>query len=923
MQKLRWLTLGSLVALSALPGCGDDAKPASATPDVDQGLVDLAFPDARPDGAPVDLGVEAPDVGLLPDAGPLVDAATPPIVPVSVETRLGAFATTAGFANRVTCVVLDADGEPVDNLDTRFEVRPDTGWALVQDSADQIEGTVAGRYDVTCTVPSVGLRDASPERWDVLAGDVTRLVAAVDPSTVRAGEPADVTCTGTDGFGNPVDATLATVTVTPANAGVEVNDRQVVITTRGRYSVGCSMPGADEQIAAPLFVRPGLPAVLAAALRPDRDVYPVGVVVAYPALVSDAWGNRVDDADLRWTLEPALPPFGEGRYLAESEGRYTVSAQVFGDTHEGRFLAASDDFIVDAGGPDISCDDPVDGAMLTAAVGSRRALRVRVSDQLGVESLSIDGAEALPDGDGVFVAEVTTQFGLNAHEVVARDGAGNENSTFCSFVAAPRYIGEDAVFPDGIVLHLAQGAVDDGAPDAPIASLVDLIRRVVASPALAAQIDQALRAQNPIVPNDCRASLPFIGCIARFGAVYSSLALNGPNTVAANLVDRGLRVDFTVRNIVINGRSTGTISTGFRVTARSVRVVVTFDILLQNGRPVVRVRRTDAVEIGALDLDLPGSIGDLFDGVVNLVFGAFEGLVRDELAGAIEGFLQSEVDDLLSDVLNNLDLASLGVAFELPGLFGGPPTALSFGLGFSALTASPDRLRVGIGASINGPSRRPGPSAGVAVPPGPAAIELQPAGTVAAGVHVVVLNQALHRLWRAGLFDIEDAGALLGDLPAGVSLALRVATPPMVEGQAGETGVVLSLGPASGELVYPGLFDEPLRVRLAARATARVSLVGANTLAFEGLSITDLRVAFDAQMSPEARAALEGDLQRIVQAIMDSALNDALPDLPIPDFALPDALSEFGIPRGTRLGLRAPALTGTPSHLILDGRFGE
>ncbi|MCA9543602.1 MAG: hypothetical protein KC613_04400 [Myxococcales bacterium] len=905
-------------------GCTEDApapKTANDMAAADAGALDGAV---AGDGAVVADDGAAPDLGPEPDLGPLVDAATPPPEPVAVETRLGAFATAAGFANQVTCQVLDAQGEVIEGFDTRYEVRPDAGWRTDADRPDELVGEVAGRYDVTCTAPALGLRDGTPERWDVLPGDPARLVAEISPPTVLAGEPAQARCSGTDALGNPVDVDAAQVVLSPANAGVAVDGRAVVVTTSGRYGVGCRLAGVESTVDTILNVRPGLPAELSAGLRPEREVYPLGVVVGYPALVTDIYGNPVEDAELAWTIEPELPGFGEARYLAATEGRYTVSVAVQGEVHEDRVLEAADEFVVDGGGPAIQCEDPVDGSMLTVAPGARGTLRVRVNDQLGIEAVSVDGVAARPDGAGVYVADVSHRFGLNAHDVVARDAAGNETSTFCSWSAAPRYVGENAAFPDGVVLHLSQAAVDDGAPDNPLTSLTDLVRRVVNSAGLVTTIDAALSAQNPIVPNDCRVRVPIIGsCLVRFGATYSSMSVGGPNAVSAQLVNGGLRVSLTVRNLTINGRATGTITPSFRVNVDSIRVVVTFDISLRNGQPDVRVRRTDEITVGRIDLDLPGTIGDLFDGVVDLIFGAFEGLVRDEVSNAINGFLRSEVDALLSDVLSNLDLASLGAAFQIPALFGGDPVALSFGLAFSAMNANAQRLRIGIAASVNGPNRRPGQTAGVAVPPGPAAIELDPDGTLGAAVHVVLLNQALHRLWRAGVFDIGDAGALLGDLPEGVSLSLDIGLPPMVQGLEGDPGVELSLGPATGALTYPGLFDEPLHVRLAARAEATVALEQGNTLAFGGIRITDLKVAFDVPMTPEARAGLEADLRRIIQAIIDSALNEALPDLPIPDFALPDALTAYGVPRGTRLGLRAPTLSGSPSHLTLDGRFGQ
>ena len=80
---------------------------------------------------------------------------------------------------------------------------------------------------------------------------------------------------------------------------------------------------------------------------------------------------------------------------------------------------------------------------------------------------TVDGAEVPLDGEGGFATEVAPAWGLNVHELVARDAVGNVSSTFCSYFASARYVAEDATLADAILLHLSQGAVDDGAPDRP------------------------------------------------------------------------------------------------------------------------------------------------------------------------------------------------------------------------------------------------------------------------------------------------------------------------------------------------------------------------------------------------------------------------------------------------------------------------
>ena len=137
----------------------------------------------------------------------------------------------------------------------------------------------------------------------------------------------------------------------------------------------------------------------------------------------------------------------------------------------------------------------------------------------------------------------------------------------------------------------------------------------------------------------------------------------------------------------------------------------------------------------------------------------------------------------------------------------------------------------------------------------------------------------------------------------------------------------MHLGPITGVLCYPGVFDEPLRLRLAAYLRVPVLNDGGRGLVFggeDGIEIERIFVAVEGvPMAPEARATLERDLGRILQAVVDQALNGALPALPIPDFALPGSLVPFGVAPGTRLGLRGASLGGTATHFLLDGTFRE
>lgn len=886
----------------------DDGTAEPDPPPLDLAVVDDM---AQPDAALPDAAVVDPDAAIeLPDMGPARDVAIPPIEVVGVETRLSTAISAAGSDTLVTCVAVDANGDSVEGHSLRVDVRPINGWARGEMDRARLLAQTTGVYQVTCIGDSLGMRDPSPARWEIVAGDPVRSATVVEPPVVQAGESSAVECYGWDAFDNRValDANVA-IDTQPAAAGVVVVDGMVSATAAGRYDVTCDIPGTSGP-AAELAVLPGAPARLVAGLTPVRPVYSIGQVVTYAARVVDEFDNTVPDAPLVWGSNPPLPIFGDGRFRPLSEGRYGLTVDV-----EGTALHAEAEIVVDAGGPAIACTGPGFGAMVP---DSPLDLEGRVADLVGVERFTVDGEVVALEDDGTFSVRVDPEWGLNVHELVAEDAAGNVNSVFCAYFAS-RYVGEDAVAGNTIQLHLSQAAVDDGAGDRPLRSIADLLRRMINSQALIDTVVESI--DNPVVPNDCRARVPVIGtCLTRAGATFEGLRIGGARTVNINLVNGGFRLRARLNDIDVDVRLTGTFTNRGTINAEFIDVDITFDLRLLNGRPDVRVRGVPVTNLGDLDANFDGAVTGF---IIDLVFEAFEGTIRDEIAGAIAGFISGEADDLVQGVLGGLDLAALSLQLDVPGIAGGPPTPLGLAVSFSSLTVNPQRMLIGIGSSVDGPVRQAAMSAGVAQPPGSRTIVMNPDGSAAAGINLLLVNQLLHRLWRAGVFGIADAGALIGGLPDGARFSLQVLTPPAVIGTGGGR-VRMHLGPAIAEVAYPGLFDDPLTLNIAAYIDADVALEDGRQVSFGNLTVDSLSLGIDdSGVTPEARATLEREFARIIQGIVDGALSGALPALPVPDFALPDSLSEYGIPRGTRLGLRNLSLDGNASHFVLDGDFGE
>jgi hypothetical protein len=897
----------------------EPALDAGPTPGTDATAIE-------PDAAVISRDAQAPEVdaadgAIPPDAGPDSAVVEPPPEPRSIQTLLGQAATTAGLANRVTCEVLDPEGVAIAGVPTSFEVRPAAGWRRGAEDTEVV-GVRAATYSVTCVAPAVGLRDATPARWDVFPGAPAAVVTRLerDQAIVEAGTLVSVTCEATDAEGNLLPVQDATVSVAPASPANVIDGQRVTFTRAGRYQVTCELPGVQTSASAAVLVVPSTPAALQAALDPDLPVYSVGRIVGYRAVVTDLYDNRVDDVPLTWTTTPALPGFGEGRFSLAREGRFGLEVCTTGPTVTGEPLCATTAILVDAGGPSVGCTAPEPAAMVLTDAPVR--LEGQVGDVAGVEQVTVDGVPVPVDPSGRFSVEVAPHWGLNVHDVVATDAVGNANSTFCTYFAADRYHPENEPLLDAIQLVLTQGAVDDGPPDRPLNSLTDLLRAVIDSQGLIDTLDTSLRAQNPIVPNECRARV-FGLCVLSAGAEYRGLRIRGPNALNSELVDGGLRVRGRISNLELDVQLLGTVSNRGTLFADYLEVDLTFDLGLVDGRPTIAIRSINAVQVGPMDSDFAGFLtGDVLD----LIFSAFEGTVRSTVADALRGYLETQIDGLLTGVLGGLDVSSFDTEISVPSLGGGPPAALQIAFGIDALDTTPARLLLGLQTAVTGPLGEAGASAGVPLPPGPVAVALNPAGTAAVSVSIGLVNQVLHALWRSGTFRI--GGGALGGLPEGAALELRVLLPPAAIGTGeADNALRLFLGPATGSILYPGLFDEPLRIQLAASARAEVELVNGNEIRFGGdggIVVDRLALAVDGvALTPQTRATLESLFRGIVQSLLDGSLSGALPSLPVPDFALPPDLAAYGIAPGTRLGVRRLALQGTPAHWLVDGVFGE
>ncbi|MBV69807.1 MAG: hypothetical protein CMH52_00530 [Myxococcales bacterium] len=859
----------------------------------------------------------AEDMAQVEDAAP--DSAPFEVIPFAVETRVGERRTAAGIENRITCQVLDQVGEPIAQIRARPEIYPDTGFERTESGAI---GRIARDYSVVCSANSLGLRDPTPAIWTVTPARPVRTVTRMSRPSIDAGETVDIECEAFDEFGNRTGDENFEVQFSPPPRNLDRRGMTFRVDGAGTFGVACQLPGVEFTPALSLQVKAGLPAGLRVARFPERPIYRVGSVLELVPQVSDQFGNTVSGAPIEFASEPALPTFGDGRFQCVQEGEYTLSVRVLGETWEDRDLVEEIRILVDYGGPGVDCVSPEMGQVIAIPPGGVHRLSGTVADIAGVESLTVDGVAANLQDDGRWSAEVPAEWGLNVHDIIASDGE-NETSTFCAYYASDRFAAADLPHLDALQLRLGQGSLDDGAPSAPIRSLADVLRRVINSQGLEDTVDRSAAAQNPLVPSECRARVLGI-CLFRLGVEYRSYENNGPNLFELNLVDRGLRIRVAFREQNVNAKLNGTLGNRVRMRAEHITLDMTFDVGLRgNGQPDITLRNLNGVQVGDLDADFSGILGFLLE----LVFEAFEGLIRDTITDAIRDFLTDNIDRVLTDLLSNVDIGELAQGFNIPSLTGGPDLRLSINASLGRLDFVPGSATIGVNTGVSGPDVIAAPGIGVPLIPGEDVAAVPDGRSVGALIKLGLLNQIMYRLWRGGYFEAEGGGLVEGlgeDLPDGTEVFLRFPQPPWVVGVDGESTVRVMVGPLSAGVVHPDFFVDPIRVRLAAIIEAGVEIQGERDIAFQRVRIDAFHLSLaGAEIPDRARQVLEDTLTRVIQQTIDQALNDGLPTLPLPDFVIPDDLQEFELPPGVPLGLRQPRLFGVPAAWIFDGNFGE
>lgn len=828
----------------------------------------------------------------------------------------------AGSIVHVTCLGLDVNGEwnVLQGVDPIVQNWPEESF-VETDSELTVMPIVAGSGLVACAVPELSLIDPTPADLWVVAGSAYSTIAYASEPQIHAGDWLDVECEVFDEYNNEILDAEPTLLPDPLASGIIIDEYSMFFEQSGIYLITCDLPGVVKAYADSVEVLPGLPATLTVSVVPFQEVYGVGQVIAFVANVTDRFGNAIPTAHVSMSSDPAGEFFGEGRFVFNEDGTYTVTITVDPPTDGDVELTATEIVIVNGNGPAIRCDEPLDGGWVDAAPGTVIELFGTVDDANGIALATVDGVVADLSDDGTFNQSYEVEYGINFVEVIAEDPFGEENSAICSFLVADDWHDPATFLNETISLRLNQDAIDDHNRGDGLDSINDILYTILNSTGLVREVDNALNAANPLKADSCDAEVClvfFCFCAFRSAVYYEDFRLGGPNDTSLDLVEGGLRAVATLRDIGVKIHADATISARGWIYVGHITVDMTLNLELADGRPRATVRRVNNVDVGSINLEFGGVVGFIID----LIEGLFHGIVRNVLRDAIRDFITDSFDEALDGIFGSLDISTLGAEFPVPRLDGSGDIPVGFGLTFSSIQVHPSHTRFGMGTRFSAPPVRSSTLPGVPLLPGVRNFDRSSSSAVMAAIYAGLLNQVFHSLWTGGFFDAEMGGTEISDgVPEGTSAFLHAELPPVVAPLPGNL-LEVSVGALHLNVLYPGLFPEGLPVVVGARLVVGYSLDG-DSLSFSDIEVTEMAFSTPtASLDADTRATLQDFFGDLLEDFINEALGTALPALPIPGFELPASLGAFGMPVGRELGLVDPRMNTLDNHFVLESAFG-
>lgn len=847
--------------------------------------------------------------------------AEPELIPTDIEVIGVLDEYPAGTIVRGECLVFDQFGDPMEagaGHTPRVVIQPTHLFDL---SGRTNRAARVGTGEATCSLAAYGLY-SPPKNFNIVAGAPHQTVAIAEKERIQAGEQVTATCHVFDAYGNEVEAVEGMeLHASPQNAGNQIDELSFHATRADLYNLRCELPGLAVAEHDVVRVDPNLPHSMTVGLRPQRSSYRQADHTILSTDVRDRYGNQITGARIDFNSMGAGTSMQGPRFTFQEDGYVTLTATVTSPIDEEvSEVTASIDVLVNSGGPGIRCMDAggssFNDAFFAHATNNfaPRELSVEVFDDFDIQGVRINGVPAVNSHGDVWRGNVTPHWGHNFVQVTATDEHGAENTHYCFMLASHHWGNVQQMIPGVVSLSLGERSLNNSS-SSELDNLTNIVNRLVNSDALKNQLETLLRDASPFADG-------WWGSI-----IYrnNTLAFNVAATLRAHNANgvEGLELEVVLRNVSIGGGYRSRLyNPNFSVSIGKAEILGRFRISVDDGN--LRVVLADTrVDLERARINISGVLGSIVSAIANAVIWLFNGLIEDLLADVV----QDELGPFLSEMVESLDIHQLLPELEIPRLDADtrPPSessvTLIFDKAFSHFTAvHRARATFGLGTGIR-PKSVDTVRDTLGVPMRntntfwnqPA----QDARPMALAVNEAFVNQVLHSLWLAGFFDIYME---LGD---GGFVHIDAKLPPTVRMFQGQLQV--ALGGVDAQLAIPPILgDPPFSIQFGGVIGASASVQN-NYLVVGDLTMnpqTDLALTFHDSVDAAAQEVIENVIGDILMNVLQSTLNDALPELPIPEFEIPDDFVSYFYPALGRVTLLNSALGFDGEHLLLRGKLG-
>ena len=243
------------------------------------------------------------------------------VIPASAEVGVGQTLQLAAKA-------YDANGNVLPDASFRWFTGGDEGSVS---ETGLVKAGYRGRVQVTVAASMPGSKPAFGEAdVKVIPSPPARI--AVEPSVSRMVAGTRLSITGTP-FSNENDRRYDPVSFTSSNSKVAqvTPDGRVVAVAPGSATMTAKAGGATQAVPVQVIAGP----VSKVTLTPDKASVLTGDVVRFKADVRGGANKSLGDVAVRWSVEDGGPESsasidGDGAFVAETPGKYTVTGSVGG-----------------------------------------------------------------------------------------------------------------------------------------------------------------------------------------------------------------------------------------------------------------------------------------------------------------------------------------------------------------------------------------------------------------------------------------------------------------------------------------------------------------------------------------------------------------------------------------------------------------